>query len=252
MKINRNDIEGLSRREREKLMRKKEMLAAARQIFAQKGYGETTLEDVAELAEFGKGTLYNYFPNKEALFSSVLEEVMSGFKAIVDEVLARDLGFEEKFRKMIEESLRYAFSNPEGIMLMSRESQHLRDNNPLMQIKLQLVGRLADSIAAEQLKNKGMLQVEAEQLALILMNMIMGQFINRLHLHVFKGVQGAESASEGWFCSPITPDIIQSLTNPANLEEDVEKATELVFSLYFFGITGASQTGRKLYHDKLT
>ncbi len=249
MMISRNDIEGLSRREREKLMRKKEMLAAARKIFARKGYGETTLDDVAELAEFGKGTLYNYFPNKEALFASVLEEVMLGFRNIVEESLGRELDFEEKFRRLIEESLRYAFSNPEGIMLMARESQHLRENNPLMQIKLQLVGMLADTIAAEQKRNPGMLEAEAGQLALILMNMIMGQFINRLHLHIYKGGEQTPVEGEGVFCSPITPEIIQSLTNPVHLEEDVQRATDLVFSLYFYGITGTHKQNGSADHD---
>ena len=242
MRIHLGDIEALPRREREKLLRKKEMLAAARTIFARKGYGETTLDDVAELAEFGKGTLYNYFPNKEALFASVLEETVLGFKAIFDRVLTSDLLFNEQLRLLIEESLRYAFNNPEGIMLMTRESQHLRDNNPLMQIKLQLVRMLADTIAAEQKHNPIMFQNDAEQLALILMNMVMGQFMNRLHLRIFHSASSSES--DGFHCSQITTEMINSLTDPEYLEEDVRNATELVYALYFYGIVGEQKTSR--------
>ena len=72
----------LSRRERERIQRRNEMISAARSIFARIGYAQTTLEEVAELAEFGKGTIYNYFPNKEALFASVLEETFRGFSTI--------------------------------------------------------------------------------------------------------------------------------------------------------------------------
>ncbi len=236
MSIRLSDIEVLPRREREKLLRREEMLTAARTIFAQKGYRETTLEDVAELAEFGKGTLYNYFPNKDALFSSVLEETILGFKTIFDTVLVSDLPFNEKLRLLIEESLRCAFSNPEGIMLMTREAQHLRDNNPLMQIKQELVRMLAVTIAAEQKSNPTMFQADADQLALILMNMVMGQFMNRLHLRIFNDALDTDSG--GIPCSQITTEMINALTDPEYLEADVQNATDLVYSLYFYGIVG--------------
>ncbi len=50
------------------------MLAAAQEVFAEKGYNNATLEEVAARAEFGKGTLYNYFPGgKQEILLAIVE-----------------------------------------------------------------------------------------------------------------------------------------------------------------------------------
>ena len=52
------------------------MLRAAETVFAQKGYTHATLDEIAERAEFGKGTLYNYFEGgKEEILFAVLDTV---------------------------------------------------------------------------------------------------------------------------------------------------------------------------------
>lgn len=217
-------------------MRRKEMLAAARVIFARKGYAAATLDDVAELAEFGKGTLYNYFPNKEALFSSVLEDIFQGFSLIFDAVLGSDLPFEEKIRQLLEGSLRYVFSNPEGILLMVRESHYLRENNPLMQMQPQLVRQLADTIAAEQEQNPQVLRNDPRQLAAILINLVMGQFMGRIHLRI-ESMQDS-SRYENMPCQGLATEIFGSLKSE-EVEEDVRRSTELIHTLYFHGIYSA-------------
>jgi AcrR family transcriptional regulator len=65
----------LSRKEREKKARQHEILLAARQLFSSQGYHATTLEDIAHHAEFGKGTIYNYFSSKEELFCAIVDQL---------------------------------------------------------------------------------------------------------------------------------------------------------------------------------
>lgn len=94
--------EPLSRRERERLTRRRAMLRAAQAVFAEKGYAGATLDEIAERAEFGKGTLYNYFEGgKEEILFAVFEQ-------IYDEVcdLIRDVFSSEKVDN---QSLRAAF-----------------------------------------------------------------------------------------------------------------------------------------------
>jgi len=50
------------------------LLASAARLFADRGLAATNIDDVALRAGFGKGTVYNYFPSKEALFAAVIEE----------------------------------------------------------------------------------------------------------------------------------------------------------------------------------
>lgn len=52
------------------------MLDAARAVFAEKGYEQATLDEIAERAEFGKGTLYNYFEvGKQEILYAVMEDL---------------------------------------------------------------------------------------------------------------------------------------------------------------------------------
>lgn len=60
--------------ERRKEARPAELLAAALDLFVEKGYAGTRLEDVATRAGVSKGTLYLYFQNKEELFKAVARE----------------------------------------------------------------------------------------------------------------------------------------------------------------------------------
>ena len=61
-------------RKRRKEARPSELLAAALDLFVEKGYAATRLEDVASRAGVSKGTLYLYYENKEALFKAVIQE----------------------------------------------------------------------------------------------------------------------------------------------------------------------------------
>lgn len=61
---------------RRKDARPQELLAAALDLFVERGYAATRLEDVAAQAGVSKGTLYLYFTNKEELFKAVVRENM--------------------------------------------------------------------------------------------------------------------------------------------------------------------------------
>jgi len=78
----------LSRKERDRLRNKEAILEAAVHLFAQKGFAETKLEDVAALAEFGKGTLYNYFKNKDDLLLSAFDYAVENVLNFLYEQLA--------------------------------------------------------------------------------------------------------------------------------------------------------------------
>ncbi len=76
--------EPLSRRERERLARREAIISAARAVFAEKGYEQATLEEIAERAEFGKGTLYNYFEGgKQALLYAVISDLFERLSVVV-------------------------------------------------------------------------------------------------------------------------------------------------------------------------
>src|SRR5215475_6298535 len=78
-----------NRRGRERALRANEILAAARQVFLERGYARATMDDVARAAEFSKPTLYQYFENKDALFFSLTKPVVIELGAALDDACSR-------------------------------------------------------------------------------------------------------------------------------------------------------------------
>lgn len=88
---------------RRKEARPAELTTAALDLFVDKGYAATRLEDVAARAGVSKGTLYLYFDSKEALFKAVVREgllpalaegegLMAGFTGTSDALLREVIG----------------------------------------------------------------------------------------------------------------------------------------------------------------
>lgn len=69
--------QGAKRWERRKEARPAEIVAAALQLFADRGFAATRLEDVATVAGVSKGTVYLYFESKEQLFEAVVREAIA-------------------------------------------------------------------------------------------------------------------------------------------------------------------------------
>ena len=66
------------KRERRKEARPGELLDAALDLFVEKGFAATRVEEVAARAGVSKGTLFLYFPSKDELFKAVVRESISG------------------------------------------------------------------------------------------------------------------------------------------------------------------------------
>ncbi len=72
------------RKQRERRARRQLILDAAIQVFAEKGFHQATMDDVAERAELGKGTLYYYFHSKDEILLQLLE---NNTREFFDEIL---------------------------------------------------------------------------------------------------------------------------------------------------------------------
>jgi AcrR family transcriptional regulator len=62
-----------SRAERRRSRKVADILVAASEVLAERGYHDTNLDEIAERIDVGKATLYHYFPNKEALVMACMD-----------------------------------------------------------------------------------------------------------------------------------------------------------------------------------
>ena len=63
--------------------RRAQLLDAARRVFVAQGYHPASISDIVAEAGVARGTFYNYFDSKRAVFQAVLEELMEGVEAVI-------------------------------------------------------------------------------------------------------------------------------------------------------------------------
>lgn len=219
-------INQTTRRERERLARRRDIVDAARRIFAEKGFTEATLDDVAVRAEFGKGTLYNYFSNKLELFKTVLEESFEEVLTAARQTMESSDPLEERMAGFVRAVLTYFFHNPETIVLMMRESHHLRAGNPMMQLMPKLLHVLADTLAAEQRRRRIIAKADPMALAGIVISMVWGQFNSRIM---------PRAVAAGAACAFPT-DVIAQMSEE-EISQEIDDATALITTVFFNGVS---------------
>jgi AcrR family transcriptional regulator len=88
-----------------KLQREKEnkafVLEAAEFVFAQKGYNSTTVDDIAERAQFSKATLYKYFESKQDIFMKIILKSFEEALKSIEEIHSKNISSEEKLKDLI-------------------------------------------------------------------------------------------------------------------------------------------------------
>lgn len=75
--------------------RKKEILEAATRSFSLFGYKATTMEQIAKIANVGKGTIYTFFANKEVLFQEIVRKMICEMKQEATDAIQEGASFQE-------------------------------------------------------------------------------------------------------------------------------------------------------------
>ncbi len=68
--------------------RRRDVLDAARRVFARRGFAAAKISDIASVAGISHGLVHHYFPSKEALFVAVIEESIHGWEALIAQARA--------------------------------------------------------------------------------------------------------------------------------------------------------------------
>lgn len=113
----------LPRREREKLRQRQEMLATALDLFAQKGYHNVSVHEIAEKSEFAIGTLYKFFQNKEDLYKALVLELCNEFEDSITRAIEQPQDEVEKLRSYVRAKTAVFHHNLPSIRLFLAESR---------------------------------------------------------------------------------------------------------------------------------
>ena len=96
-----------SRKGREYLGRRAEILKAGEKLFAEKGFYGATMVDLAKMSEFSVGTLYNFFKTKEEVYYTLLIEKIDLFHSMLDREVNRHPPGLPQILQLIESSVKF-------------------------------------------------------------------------------------------------------------------------------------------------
>jgi AcrR family transcriptional regulator len=100
--------------------RRSQLLAAARTVFAKKGYEDATVSEIVKRAGVAQGTFYLYFPGKESLAGAFAEILSERFAVVAAEKTARSRSFDAALARLIESAYEVAEEHRDVVLIANR------------------------------------------------------------------------------------------------------------------------------------
>jgi len=126
-------MEKLTRKEREYQTRREEILKAAERVFAQNGFHNSTVAEIARESEFAIGTLYQFFKNKEELYYTMMIEKFDLLYSTLLAGVSKNTKCLEKLKCLVEVVLSFIEQNVDFFRIFTWELNVLK---PTMEDKL--------------------------------------------------------------------------------------------------------------------
>lgn len=118
----------LSRKEREFLRHRGEILDVALELFSEKGFHNVTMQEVARESEFAVGTLYKFFANKEDLYKALFLEKSEGFHSAMKMAIAEGRDEVARIRAFVDTHIRLVMENLKFVRLYLAQAQGAKFN----------------------------------------------------------------------------------------------------------------------------
>lgn len=107
--------------------RAEEILAAATRLIAAEGYSNADTQLLADQLQIGKGTLFRYFPTKQALFLATVDRAMQRLKAAVDQQVEQETDPLRSVARGIHAYLGFFDENRQFVELLIQERAQFKD-----------------------------------------------------------------------------------------------------------------------------
>jgi AcrR family transcriptional regulator len=106
--------------------RRAQIVTIAAEIFATKGYANSTVRDIGDAAGILSGSLYHHFSSKEAILEEILSGVLDELVERYSDVASRGLEARETLRELITAGLRFVTEQPSAATILQNDFTYLR------------------------------------------------------------------------------------------------------------------------------
>ncbi|HKI11044.1 MAG TPA: TetR/AcrR family transcriptional regulator [Candidatus Acidoferrum sp.] len=128
-----------NRRERRSIELRERIFRAALDLFAKQGFAETTVEDITNAADVGKGTFFNYFPSKDHILLAFAEMQLAKLRLAVDEARRTSVPMPQFMRSLAALMTQEPVRNPDIIRVLL---QAFLSNSQVREAMLDLQARV--------------------------------------------------------------------------------------------------------------
>ena len=105
--------------------RRDELLAIAASLFAEKGFRNTTVRDIADAAGILSGSLYHHFDSKESMVDEILSTFQEELFGQYDEILASDDDPRTKLERAVLVSFEAIDKHPDEVAIFQNDAAYL-------------------------------------------------------------------------------------------------------------------------------
>lgn len=110
----------------EQNQRRHAVFHAAAQLFMEKGFHETSMQEIARAAGMGKSTLYDYFRSKDEILTAYVEDEIIDLAVLAEQIAHQELPAHEKLRRVMLAHFEYLMANKEIYARITYEVQRLK------------------------------------------------------------------------------------------------------------------------------
>ena len=158
--------------------RREQILAAALECFVTRGFHGTAVPQVARAAKMAAGTMYHYFPGKEALVNALFQKWKQEVAARVFATIKPGQPVREQFRAMWNEMTAFALSEQDAFSFLElhHHRSYLDADSLAMENRLKEFG----AIIVQQAQAEGLIKQGSTPL---LMELVFGAFTGMMRAH---------------------------------------------------------------------
>lgn len=186
------------------IQRNEEILKIATKVFSKKDYHKVTMDEIADEAGVGKGTLYRYYKSKDDLYFSIINKGLETLYEYILRQIIKDETFPSKIKKVIFCTLKFFDRNKPFVKVFLQEEVKFNTKAYMKcQENLNKTINLIENLLREGQREGYIKKVNVSLAAILLIGMMKSTFL-------------------------------KSIEEP--IKESLEEISELIFSTFFSGI----------------
>jgi len=207
------------RRERRRLETRERLYRAALELFGERGFLETTVEDITEAADVGKGTFFNYFPTKEHVLAAYGGERIAAVERALEKARTTTGSVLDVLAELAADSAGQSHENPAVLRAIYAAHASCAPVRAELQKRMRISRKiLAEIISLAQKRGEVRSDAAPIELARLIQTVVMG-FTMAWALNPETQFQPTAKKTWDLICPSLRADAIQSTKRKRSIKE---------------------------------